>query len=93
MFQSDLLNKYFFNLDDICQKRALVVFIEAHSWLHFTAAKESGRFGTRGPSKNTINYEAIYMCFSSKKNLPKYDCRVLIRTLISLQNKIQDIQL
>ena len=59
-------DNYFFNLDDILQKRFLVVFIEAHSTLHFTAAKESGHFGTRGPSKNTINYEAIYVCFSSK---------------------------
>ena len=66
MFQLDLLDKYFLNLDDIWQKWVLVVFIEAHSSLHFTAAKESGRFGTRGPSKNTINYEAIYVFFVKK---------------------------
>ena len=34
-----------------------------------------------------------FMCFSSKKHLPKYDYRVLIRTLISLEKKIQDTQL
>ena len=35
-----------------------------------------------------------FMCvFRQKKHLPKYDYRVLIRTLISLENTIQDIQL
>ena len=34
-----------------------------------------------------------FMCISSKNHLPKYDYRVLIKRLISLESKIQDIQL